>query len=98
MVGERVGVTPLGSTIGWSAMLDRSALVSVLESCYGFARENMDLTDCFYGASHGSGDFVDHPLDYYYFLAGFVCQLRCSRLLELGTHFGGSIRSMARGL
>lgn len=39
---------------------------------------------------------VAHP--YYYFLAGFVRSQACNRILEIGTHYGGSGLSMLRGV
>lgn len=44
----------------------------------------------------GTG-FVPGPVPYYYFLAGLVRSQGCSRILEIGTHFGGSALSMLRG-
>ena len=38
------------------------------------------------------------PYPYYYFLAGLVRSQVCSRILEIGTHFGGSALSMLRGI
>jgi Methyltransferase domain len=42
--------------------------------------------------------FVPGPVPYYYFLAGLVRSQSCSRILEIGTHFGGSALSMLRGI
>jgi predicted O-methyltransferase YrrM len=78
--------------------MDHSTVLLAIETAYDFARENIDLSGCYYGEPHWKGDFVDQPYQYYYFLAGLVAQLRCSRILELGTHFGGSIFAMVRGL
>jgi hypothetical protein len=43
-------------------------------------------------------DFVPGPVPYYYFLAGLVRSQGCLRILEVGTHFGGSALSMLRGI
>ena len=58
----------------------------------------IDLTGCNYGLQRRTGVFINKPVSYYYFLAGFVSSQRLSYILELGTHFGGSIMSMSRGL
>jgi cephalosporin hydroxylase len=79
-------------------MTDKSKLQQCLDTAYAFGRTRIDLSGCYYGAPHWQGPFVDKPLEYYFFLAGLVAQLCCSRILELGTHFGGSIFSMVRGL
>jgi predicted O-methyltransferase YrrM len=79
-------------------MTDRSTLLRAIETSYDFARQNIELSGCYYGEPFRKGPFVDKPCSYYFFLAGLVAQLRCSRILELGTHFGGSIFSMARGI
>jgi Methyltransferase domain len=42
--------------------------------------------------------FVPGPVPYYYFLAGLVRSQGCVRILEIGTHFGGSALSMLRGI
>lgn len=41
---------------------------------------------------------VPGPHPYYCFLAGLVRSQGCSRILEIGTHFGGSALSMLRGI
>ena len=58
----------------------------------------IDLTGCNYGLQRRTGVFINKPVSYYYFLAGFVSSQRLSYILELGTHFGGSIMSMSKGL
>jgi predicted O-methyltransferase YrrM len=79
-------------------MTDRSSVLQAIETAYEYAREHINLSGCYYGEPHSKGPFVDTPNAYYFFLAGLVAQLRCSRILEIGTHFGGSIFSMARGV
>ena len=58
----------------------------------------IDLTGCNYGETTGSRYFLKRPTNYYYFLAGLVRSQKMARVLEIGTHFGGSIMSMSRGL
>jgi len=60
--------------------------------------QKIDLTDCYYGKPHWDGPFVSSPYAYYFFLAGFVKVQKLSQILEIGTHFGGSILSMNRGM
>lgn len=67
------------------------------ENAYAVGR-SIDLSGCCYGESHGGGDFVNTPGDYYYFLAGLVNSLDLKRIVELGTHFGGATMAMSRGL
>jgi predicted O-methyltransferase YrrM len=77
-------------------MTDRSSLLEAIETAYEFAKGHIDLSGCCYGP-HGKGPFLEIQ-GYYFFLAGLVAQLRCSRILEIGTHCGGSIFSMTRGV
>jgi hypothetical protein len=42
--------------------------------------------------------FFDNAFSYYFFLAGLVRTQRCSKILEIGTHFGGSGHAMLRGV
>ncbi len=58
----------------------------------------IDLSGCNYGETTGPCRFIKRPTNYYYFLAGLVRSQRMTRILEIGTHFGGSIMSMSRGL
>jgi cephalosporin hydroxylase len=58
----------------------------------------IDLTGCNYGETDGCCRFVARPTNYYYFLAGLVKTEKLTYILETGTHCGGSILSMARGL
>jgi cephalosporin hydroxylase len=62
------------------------------------AGRTLDLDGCCYGDPHWKGPFVAKPYDYYYFLAGLVKLSGSSRILEIGTHYGGAIKAMARGL
>jgi len=62
------------------------------------AGKAIDLSDCPYGETTGPCAFISRPTNYYYFLAGFVRLARLTRILEIGTNFGGSIMSMSRGL
>jgi hypothetical protein len=56
----------------------------------------LDLDDCAYG--EWRGHFVSSPHRYYYFLAGLVRTLGSIRILEVGTHYGGAITAMRRGI
>src|SRR5262245_6348416 len=73
-------------------------LPEILEHAYEFALEHIDLTGCSYGKPNWTGPYIDGPQPYYYFLAGLVALSRSSRVLELGTHFGGAIFSVARAM
>ncbi|MCK4463380.1 MAG: class I SAM-dependent methyltransferase [Candidatus Omnitrophica bacterium] len=68
--------------------------------CERAMREGLkiDLSGCNYGETTGPCRFIKRPTNYYYFLAGLVRSQRMTRILEIGTHFGGSIMSMSRGL
>jgi len=58
----------------------------------------IDLAGCNYGKTTGPCAFLRRPTKYYHFLAGMVRSRGMTRILEIGTHFGGSIMSMERGL
>ena len=60
----------------------------------------MDLSGIGYGPVHwaDSQQFRTNPEPYYYFLAGFAHHYSCSRILEIGTHFDGSIQAIRRGI
>jgi len=62
------------------------------------AGRQIDLTGCSYGMRFLKKEFVEAPVGYYFFLAGLVRTLDLKRVLELGTHWGGAIMSMWRGL
>ena len=68
--------------------------------CERAMREGLrvDLAGCNYGETTGPCGFLKRPTNYYRFLAGLVRSQRMTRILEIGTHFGGSIMSMSRGL
>jgi predicted O-methyltransferase YrrM len=77
-------------------MTDCSSTLRAVESAYQYAKNHIDLSDCCYGP-HERASWLGTQ-EYYFFLAGLVAQLQCSRILEIGAHFGGSIFSMARGV
>jgi cephalosporin hydroxylase len=54
---------------------------------YGFANWELE----------GVQSYVATPISYYWFLSGFVKTAGCKRILEIGTHMGGSALAMARG-
>jgi cephalosporin hydroxylase len=62
--------------------------------------QDVDLTGVGYGRIHWDNeiDIWDFPAPYYYFLAGWCRLFRARRVLEIGTHWGGSAVSMARGM
>jgi cephalosporin hydroxylase len=62
--------------------------------------QDVDLTGVGYGRIHWDNeiDIWDFPVPYYYFLAGWCRLFRARRVLEIGTHWGGSAVSMARGM
>src|SRR5271170_4040479 len=65
------------------------------------AGRTIDLAGIQFGPSFpGFKDkgFVPGPYPYYYFLAGLVRSQGCNRILEIGTHFGGSGLAMLRGI
>jgi predicted O-methyltransferase YrrM len=58
----------------------------------------IDLTGCSFGRRFTTGEFRETPVSYYFLLAGLVRSLDLRRVLEIGTHWGGAIMSMSRGL
>jgi hypothetical protein len=62
-------------------------------------RDQFDLTNVGYGKVHwpDSVDVLKTPFSYYYFLAGVVRLTRAERIVEVGTHQGGSTRALAAG-
>jgi hypothetical protein len=62
--------------------------------------QTIDLAGVGYGPPHWTGDdrFVTAPAPYYFFLAGLVRSQQCRRILEIGTHYGGSTVAMLRGV
>ena len=57
-----------------------------------------NLDDCLYGIPHWLGEPPDRPVSYYFFLAGIASSQRCRRALEIGTHMGGSVSSIRKGM
>jgi hypothetical protein len=62
--------------------------------------QTIDLSDISYGPAHWKGNekFCNAQFPYYFFLAGLVRSQNFKRILEIGTHYGGSARSMLRGI
>ncbi len=58
----------------------------------------IDLKGCFYGPWHSQEGFNVNPENYYFFLAGLVRSQKWTHILEIGTHWGGSILAMNKGL
>jgi hypothetical protein len=63
-------------------------------------RDKFDLTGIGYGRiSWGNKqDVITDPFPYYFFLAGMVRLTAAIRIVEVGTHQGGSAKAMAVGL
>lgn len=59
------------------------------------AGQSIDLSGIHYG-KHVT-QRIEHAPDYYHFLAGFVQVTGAARILEIGTHEGGSARSLRAG-
>jgi len=75
-------------------------LESIVKEAW-LAGRTIDLAGIQFGPSFpGFKDkgFVPGPYPYYYFLAGLVRSQGCNRILEIGTHFGGSGLAMLRGI
>jgi len=76
------------------------SLESIVKDAW-LAGRQIDLAGVQFGPSFRGWQetgFVPGPVPYYYFLAGLVRSQGCSRILEIGTHFGGSALSMLRGI
>jgi hypothetical protein len=63
-------------------------------------RGSFDLAGIGYGRIHWGNrtDRIQTPFPYYYFLAGIVRLLGARRIVEVGTHHGGSTKALAAGL
>jgi hypothetical protein len=75
-------------------------LESVVQEAW-LAGKAIDLKGVQFGPSLRSWSeerFHDKAYPYYFFLAGLVRSQACNRILEIGTHFGGSGLSMRRGI
>src|SRR5580658_1802706 len=68
--------------------------------CAWAERKTFDLTGIGYGRTHWgrAEQTITAPFPYYYFLAGMVKITNASRIVEIGTHQGGSARAMAKAL
>jgi hypothetical protein len=64
------------------------------------AGKDIPLSNAVYGPAHWPDGkrFCDEPFTYYYFLAGLVRLQGCRRMVEIGTHFGGSTLAMLHGV
>jgi len=75
-------------------------LASLVEQAWA-AGQGIDLKEVQFGPSlPGWKDdrFFAQTFPYYFFLAGLVRSQQCSRILEIGTHYGGSGLAMLRGV
>ena len=75
----------------------KKTLKEVCKDAMAVGRQ-FDLSDCHYGETTGSVSSVNRPTNYYYFLAGLVSIEGFTQVLEVGTHCGGSILSIAKGI
>ena len=62
------------------------------------AGKELDLTGCFYGVPHRDAPFMDTPTEDYFFLAGLAKTQKIKTVFEIGTYWGGSIKSIIRGI
>ena len=58
--------------------------------------DTIDITGCRYGLHARTKTDIGETV-YYRFLAGFARLIEAKQILEIGTHYGGSIMAMARG-
>jgi hypothetical protein len=74
-------------------------LADVIKTAWEVGR-CIDLSDIGYGPAHWEGGerFIRTPEPNYFFLAGLVRSQNFKRIFEVGTHYGGSILSMMRGI
>lgn len=56
----------------------------------------IDITGCRYGLHTRTKTNIGET-EYYRFLAGFASLIAARQILEIGTHYGGSVMAMARG-
>ena len=59
----------------------------------------IDLSGVGYGPPHWRSEerLSNKTFSYYFFLSGLVQTQHCQRILEIGTHYGGSAQAMLRG-
>jgi len=61
--------------------------------------KGIDLEDAHYGpSSWGTKQYVDRPSPYYHFLAGWCRATNAARVIEVGTHYGGSTLAIHKGI
>jgi hypothetical protein len=79
--------------------LDNCSMKELVQVAWA-ERQNYDLTGIGYGLDHWgkSEKPITKPFPYYFFLAGMVKVTNASRIVEIGTHQGGSTRAMAKAL
>src|SRR5438067_11673344 len=63
-------------------------------------RNEFNLDGVGYGRAHWGNfsDIIAGPSDYYFFLAAMVYLTSSRRVVEIGTHHGGSARALCAGL
>jgi hypothetical protein len=83
---------------------DRRSMAALLEETIReawFVGKTIDLRGVRFGPSLPDWPeprFFDNAFSYYFFLAGLVRTQGCSKILEIGTHFGGSGLAMLKGV
>lgn len=80
-------------------MLRDEPLPTIVREAWEAGRK-IDLSGVGYGRLHWGNktDVLDKPSPYYYFLAGLVQRHGFTRILEIGTHWGGATRAMWHGI
>ena len=76
-----------------------STLDQLVSEAWGIGQA-MDLSGIGYGQIHWGNrvDVIDSPFPYYHFLAGLIHCLKATKVVEVGTHHGGSAQAMAAAL
>lgn len=82
-----------------NAELSTGTLPDIVTAAWADGRK-IDLDGIGYGRVHwgNKSDVLDTPNNYYYFLAGLVRRYGFTRILEIGTHWGGATRAMRAGV
>jgi predicted O-methyltransferase YrrM len=76
----------------------RERYITLLRQVFSYGKM-MDLTGACYGpASWTVGKFITTTSPYYFFLSGLCKFLNFSKVIEVGTHYGGSTLAMLRGI
>jgi hypothetical protein len=81
------------------AWLSTAPMADIVSTAWNM-RDQFDLEGIGYGKIHWGNheDIVNYPYNYYFFLAGMVRLTGARKIVEVGTHQGGSARAMCKGL